>query len=190
MKGLTQEEIDILLERFPEDIIKENNGFKYIPVEHVIERLNRAFNYNWDFKISHIDKGETETKTSSRGNKYSATPVFITVELTVRSTTGSTLVRTGVGGGTIGFGQGEGDGHKSATSDALKKAAQSLGVGLYIAIEGKANSGKHRNKTINILPPSFPNLKNSVNQPQLPNPVGSSIKFQGSPPLIPRPGGF
>jgi len=134
-QGLTPEEAAFLNAPFPPEILDLYQGFTFIPVEHVIERLNLTFNYNWDF-VAKTSLGEKETRHGKKGD-YVVTPVYADVTLTVRSSTGASITRFGSGGGIIGYGKSEGDGHKSAVSDALKKAAQSLGVGLYIAIDAK-----------------------------------------------------
>jgi len=135
VQGLSPQEVELLNAPFPEEVLDVYQGFTYIGVEYVIERLNTVFNYNWDFTAK-TTVGEKETRKGQKG-EYIVTPVYADVTLTVRSITGATIVRFGSGGGVIGYGKSEGDGHKSAVSDALKKAAQSLGVGLYIAMEAK-----------------------------------------------------
>lgn len=136
--GLSQQEAAGLAAEFPAEVLDENNGFTYIPVEYVIDRLNKVFNYNWDCVPTEITLGEKETRTNKKGNQFTVLPVYATVLLTVRSSTGAVITRVGSGGNVTGYGKSEGDGHKGAVSDALKKAAQSLGVGLYIAMEGRA----------------------------------------------------
>lgn len=136
--GLNQFEINKLNERFPDHIIEYKEGFAFIPVEQVIMRLNETFNYNWSY-TAETEIGQEEIKTNKCGKEYNATKVYATVELTVTAADGTVIVRTGCGGGMLNFGITPGDGHKSAVSEALKKAAQTLGIGLYLAVEGRSD---------------------------------------------------
>ena len=133
---LNERESQLLNARFPEEIIEEYKGYKYVPVEWVILRLTETFNGNWSY-ITKITMGHPEMKTNQSGKEYKSTPVYATVELTVVTADGTTIIRAGNGGGIAEFGLHTGDGHKTATSEALKKAAQSLGIGLYLTLDGK-----------------------------------------------------
>ena len=146
--GLTPEERAGLEAPFEDSALEVNKGFTYIPVEHVIDRLNAVFDGNWDFVPYDITVGDAEERSSQNGEKtYTVRPVWATVILTVRSRSGAVVSRTGSGGSIIGYGKGEGDGHKGAISDALKKAAQSLGVGLYIAKEAREQRKSSRKRS-------------------------------------------
>jgi len=164
--GLSPTEVAGCLARFPENVINTRGQFKYIPVEHVIDRLNQVFNYNWDSTQTYVELGAP--RTDNKGNVL--TPIYMGVSLRVKSTTGAVIEKVGFGGNVAGYGKGEGDGHKGAYSDALKKAAQALGIGLYLAIEGKAGrrsggGGHNRGAT---APTSAPNLSNNTQQVQAP----------------------
>lgn len=96
----------------------------YIPISEVINRMNKVIGVNnWSFNV----------KTWQQvGNSIVA---HVSVHATINDTT---VWRDGVGGQKIKMSkQGEpldiGDEVKGAVSDALKKAVQTLGVGLYLA---------------------------------------------------------
>ena len=129
-----------LSEPFPKEVErvlkKGGRSFTYIPVSEVITRLNKVLGIeSWsyevlsvgrddldpDFIVAHVrlsvifeaDEGDGETSTS----------------LTVRDGVGGIKVKRTHKGDIIDLG----DDMKGAVSDALKKAAQHFGVGLYLA---------------------------------------------------------
>ena len=105
----------------------------YIPVSEVIVRLNEVFGVTgWSY-------------TQIKCERDFLDPDFLVAH--VRLTVGTTT-RDGVGGQKIkrtkaGDILDLGDEYKGAVSDALKKAAQSFGVGLYLARSVSAPSGQH-----------------------------------------------
>jgi len=105
----------------------------YIPVSEVIVRLNEVFGVTgWSY-------------TQIKCERDFLDPDFLVAH--VRLTVGTTT-RDGVGGQKIkrtkaGDILDLGDEYKGAVSDALKKAAQSFGVGLYLARSISAPSGQH-----------------------------------------------
>ena len=105
----------------------------YIPVSEVIVRLNEVFGVTgWSY-------------TQIKCERDFLDPDFLVAH--VRLTVG-TITRDGVGGQKIkrtkaGDILDLGDEYKGAVSDALKKAAQSFGVGLYLARSMSAPSGQH-----------------------------------------------
>jgi recombination DNA repair RAD52 pathway protein len=122
-------------EPFPREIerqVKKGGTFlTYIPISEVITRLN---------KVVGIDKWDFEVKSFFRDAND---PDFIVAHVTLKVTfddgaTTRTICRDGVGGQKIKrTKQGDivdlGDEMKGAVSDALKKASQTLGIGLYLA---------------------------------------------------------
>jgi len=122
-----------LSEPFPVEmertLVKGGTRLTYLPVSEVITRLNRIFGpLNWSFEIIKCERDTLD-------------PEFIVahVRLTVNGETGwSHVSKDGFGGQQIkrkkdGTIVDLGDEFKGAVSDALKKAAQQLGVGLYLA---------------------------------------------------------
>lgn len=121
-----------LSEPFPQEmervLTKSGVNLTYIPVSEVINRLNKVLGVDkWSFQVLRVDRDATD-------------PEFITahVRLNWYLSEFNTVDRDGIGGQRIKRNkQGQivdlGDDYKGAVSDALKKAAQTLGVGLYLA---------------------------------------------------------
>jgi len=127
-----------LSEPFPPEMERElrkgGTTLTYIPVSEVIARLNRCFGVtNWSSEIIRCERDTLD-------------PDFIVAHVRL------TIGEGGFGVSKDGFGgqkikrtkQGEivdlGDEFKGAVSDALKKAAQQFGVGLYLARSDEALS--------------------------------------------------
>lgn len=117
-----------LSEHFPPEMEKRLNkggaSLVYIPISEVITRMNKVVGVeNWSFVV----KGWQQLGTS------------IVAHVSVTATiSGNSVTREGVGGQKIKLTkQGDpvdiGDEVKGAVSDALKKAVQTLGIGLYLA---------------------------------------------------------
>jgi recombination DNA repair RAD52 pathway protein len=117
-----------LSEPFPNEMQRTLNkggaSLTYIPVSEVINRMNKVIGVeNWSFTV---------TSWQQLGTSIVA---HVSVIATIN---GVAVTRDGVGGQKIKLNkQGEpvdiGDEVKGAVSDALKKAVQTLGVGLYLA---------------------------------------------------------
>lgn len=124
----------LLSEPFPKEVERQlrkgGTSLTYIPVSEVIARLNKIFGYDgWSFEIIKCERDSLD-------------PEFIVahVRLAVNSTQDEffSVSKDGFGGQKIKrTKQGDivdlGDDFKGAVSDALKKAAQALGIGLYLA---------------------------------------------------------
>jgi hypothetical protein len=127
---LTAAQVDFLLQRTPKHEIKYRQGrggmqFAYVEHGYVTERLNLVFGFNWDFEI--VDKQILDDE------------VIVEARLTVRTPGGQTIVKTQFGGAEIkrhtsgpksGRPLSIADDYKAAASDALKKCASLLGIGL------------------------------------------------------------
>jgi recombination DNA repair RAD52 pathway protein len=103
---------------------KGGASLTYIPVSEVINRMNKVLGVEeWSFSI----------------NKWEQIGTSIVAHVVVNANiNGKVVSRDGVGGQKIKMNkQGEpvdiGDEVKGAVSDALKKAVQTLGIGLYLA---------------------------------------------------------
>lgn len=121
-----------LTEQFPQEmertISKGGAALKYIPVSEVINRLN---------KVLGVDKWSMTVQNCSRDQ---IDPDFVVAHVRLQYFSGDSqiIVRDGIGGQKIkrtkqGGILDLGDEFKGAISDALKKAAQAFGVGLYLA---------------------------------------------------------
>jgi hypothetical protein len=130
LQTLSEAQVDFLLQRTPSHEIKLRQGrggmqFSYVEHGYVTERLNLVFGFNWDFEV--MDKQILEDE------------VIVEAKLTVRTPGGQTIVKTQFGGADIkrhtsGSRNGKplsiADDYKAAASDALKKCASLLGIGL------------------------------------------------------------
>jgi hypothetical protein len=130
MQTLSEAQVDFLMQRTPKREIKMRAGrgglqFAYVEHGYVTERLNLVFGFNWDYEV--CDKQILEDE------------VIVEARLTVRTPGGQTIVKTQFGGAEIkrhASGPRSGrplsiaDDYKAAASDALKKCASLLGIGL------------------------------------------------------------
>lgn len=130
MQNLSEAQVDFLLQRTPKHEIKTRQGrgglqFSYVEHGYVTERLNLVFGFNWDFEVTDKQIMDDEAIVEAR--------------LTVRTPGGQTIVKTQFGGAEIkrhASGPRSGkplsiaDDYKAAASDALKKCASLLGIGL------------------------------------------------------------
>lgn len=137
MQTLSEAQVDFLLQRTPKHEIKTRQGrggiqFSYVEHGYVTERLNLVFGFNWDFEV--VDKQILDDE------------VIVEAKLTVRTPDGQTIVKSQFGGADIkrhtsGARSGKplsiADDYKAAASDALKKCASLLGIGLDLYGRGR-----------------------------------------------------
>ncbi len=143
-KDRTQQEA--LSEAFPDEIIRQVQGLDYVPVAEVVSRLNNVLGTSgWSSTI-------VEIKRDQHNPEYVIAQVSISAQID-----GKPCVADGVGGKQIAVKRGTdqiidlGKDFKSAYSDALKKAAQRLGVGLHLARDDDAiYAEEHKNENISI----------------------------------------
>ena len=129
-----------LAEPFPKELLRQNKhkgNITYVAGSEVIARLNRVIGWDrWSYEVVRLwEAGEKQTDTG-------VYPMWCMAH--IRLTVGDpdrtdSAARDGVGGQQVKFlnnGSGPndlGDEYKGAVTDALKKAAQSLGVALDLA---------------------------------------------------------
>jgi len=124
-------ELNDLYEPFPREVErtlkKGGANLTYIPVSEVITRMNKVFGVEkWSSQIISCARDQLD-------------PDFIVAHVRIETTIDGTLVwKDGIGGQKIkrtknGDIVDLGDEFKGAVSDALKKAAQQFGIGLYLA---------------------------------------------------------
>lgn len=130
---LTVNEIaNALSAQFPEEmervLVKSGVELIYLPISEVINRLNKVLGVDsWSFKIQSVYRDHIDTDE-----------IIAHVSLTA-VINGKKVVKDGFGGQTVKRQKRDnkpvdlGNDFKGAVSDALKKAAQQLGVGLYLA---------------------------------------------------------
>jgi hypothetical protein len=128
MNGLTPLK-EILERQFPKEQIKHRKGsygkmLSYVPAVLVVDRLNEAFNYKWNWQIV--------------SHEINNRQIICIGRLTVKID-GETIIKEAFGSKQIEFNKGTetpvndtGDDLKAACSDALKKAASLLGIGLHL----------------------------------------------------------
>jgi hypothetical protein len=124
-----QEKLNI---EFPAEVCQElpkaGRRLTYVPVAEVITRLNDVLGTaGWSYTV---EARWTDTHESKYGTEVWA----MTHVRLVATIDGQQCARDGIGGyNTSKPGMDYADGWKSATSEALKKAAQALGVGLHLS---------------------------------------------------------
>jgi hypothetical protein len=139
---------DRLAHPFPAAVLRKNpKGMTYIPVSEVHARLNNVLGVgNWSYEVLNVrTHGEFETETGTYP-KWIVAQVQLKARIQTEPPSEENgwpitfdTVRHGFGGQEVQFTRNNkgpvdiGDAYKGAVSDALKKAAQSMGVGLDIA---------------------------------------------------------
>lgn len=122
-KYLNKAQLTFITQKTPNQFIKTRPGpggrmVKYVEVGYVINVLNQAFGWDWDFKILDQQVGKRQ--------------VWVRGELTVRA--GNHVITKGqFGGSDIKFNRNGdpvsiADDLKAASSDCLKKCASMLGI--------------------------------------------------------------
>ena len=130
-------------------MVKGGTRLTYIPVSEVIHRLNEVLAYNWSYTVQSCQRDPLD-------------PDYIVAHVTMKVYAGGEpIIRDGFGGvkvkrtrdgGIVDLG----DEYKGAVSDALKKAAQSFGVGLYLARhEDKTQASTERMPITNPTPSPY-----------------------------------
>lgn len=112
---------------FPKEVERQldkgGTTLTYIPVSEVIVRLNEAFGIlGWSYTIVKCERDILDPD-------FLVAHVRMTVVDTTRDGNGGQKIKRNKAGEIIDLG----DEYKGAVSDALKKAAQSFGIGLYLA---------------------------------------------------------
>ena len=122
----------LLAEPFSEEMertrVKGGISLVYLPISEVINRLNKVLGVdNWSFEIVSVRCDDVDTDE-------------IVAHVSLTATIGdATVIKHGFGGSSVKRQKKDnkpldlGNDFKGAVSDALKKAAQLLGVGLYLA---------------------------------------------------------
>lgn len=136
-----------LTEYFPPEMEKRLNkggaNLVYIPISEVINRMNKVLGVeNWSFTVKNWQQLGTSI--------VAHVSVVATID-------GNVVTREGVGGQKIKMSKNGdpvdiGDEVKGAVSDALKKAVQTLGIGLYLARSEEAIEIEHAIDATAIAP--------------------------------------
>ena len=122
-----------LAEPFPVEmektLVKSGMSLVYLPVSEVINRLNKVLGpESWSFTVISIER-----------DQYDNDEIIAHINLSIDFGDGKIVNKHGIGGQSVKRAKSTGkpvdlgNDFKGAVSDALKKAAQQLGVGLYLA---------------------------------------------------------
>jgi hypothetical protein len=146
-----------LSEPFPQEVerILRKGGAEliYIPVSEVINRLNRVLGIGgWSSEVVSCERDSLD-------------PDFIVAHVRITANSLGGVIKDGVGGQKIkrtknGDIVDLGDEFKGAVSDALKKAAQQFGIGLYLARSEDALVLEARQDSIEELSPEAQKIAN------------------------------
>ena len=121
---------------FPREVEKQlkkgGTSLTYIPISEVINRLNRIIGIsNWGSQVVSVGRDEHDPE-------YIVAHVVLTArfgdQIVPRAGFGGTKIKRMKNGDIVDLG----DDYKGAVSDAIKKAAQQFGVGLYLARDDEA----------------------------------------------------
>jgi hypothetical protein len=123
-----------LSEQFPKEVERQlkkgGTSLTYIPVSEVINRLNKVLGIDgWSYEIIKCERDALDPDfivAHVRMTVYPGSDRFVGV---TKDGFGGQKIKRTKNGDIVDLG----DEFKGAVSDALKKAAQSLGVGLYLA---------------------------------------------------------
>jgi hypothetical protein len=162
MKIMAQKQIEVLTAKTPAYAIKSRPGgggkvLRYVTHGYVTDQLNKAFGFDWDYKLLPVFDGSIAKQISIKTgyNKKTEEDIishYITVygELTVRihnpqkpAEVIATITKPGPGSSVWFPANAWGDALKSAKSDGLKVAAHELGIGLDLYWDDDAEFNKH-----------------------------------------------
>lgn len=155
MTAAKKTQAELLAEAFPSDQLKIHPGKRltYVPISEVVARLNRILGVGkWSTKL--LDMTEYGSKETQSG----VYPKWLCADVCLSGflEDGSGFSYDGTGGQEVQFltsGAGPvdiGDNRKGAMSDAIKKAAQNLGVALNLAREEEAMQYEEALKTAGV----------------------------------------
>lgn len=145
---LTPQQRNVISSEIPANLIQKFEGFDYVNHFVIIELLNKAFDYSWSWQV--VDKGIEEVKnykTKSYNNASQDPPpktyyAWVQGRLTVPVIkNGQVLYITKEAFGgvpCIGAAKLQSQNFKSASSDALKKAASLFGFARNIYMDAKS----------------------------------------------------
>jgi len=149
---------ELLEQPFSQGEIKQRKGrnhqmMDYIEGHTVVQRLNDIFDAEWKFNVVSYEVREDFNEVVVLGK--------LTVPGAVRMQFGSSqLTRAKDSGKIIAVG----DDLKSAATDALKKSASLLGVGLYLYRKDKKPASPQTGATLHAVPESHSQIPSVCNQ--------------------------
>lgn len=164
LRQINLDQAKVVLEKKldPSEIKQRDAGFgkklDYISGATVIRRLNEAFNYQWDFYIIEEEVIESLPKYNKRTKQYEDQPPYIKVK--GRLVVPGVCVKEQYGTKILLGGASEQEGAaKAAATDALKKCATLLGIGLELYEDGDAEE-----EQTNTYKSNYSNTQANYNQ--------------------------
>lgn len=178
---LNKQALSVVDRPLPKEQIKQRPGkggmtFSYISADLVIRLLNEAFEHRWS--------------TSIVSNAMHDSTAVVGLELTVWDADGNSIHKQQFGSCEVGRGMGPGEAFKGAASDALKKAATLLGLGLELyedSDETTAPPARLPQASPRTAPPKPSSPPNASSTPPAP---AATPKAPPAPrtPVPPKPG--
>lgn len=164
MKVMAEKQIAILTAKTPDYAIKTRQGgggrmLRYVSHGYVTDQLNKAFGFDWDFKLLPVFDGSiakhitVKTGENKKGDDILKHYISVYGELTVKihnpskpSEVIAVITKPGPGS-SVWYPENEwGDAVKAAKSDGLKVAAHELGIALDLYWDDEAEFSKHEEK--------------------------------------------
>ena len=138
---MNEAQFEVLTGHVPQHAIrykpKGGKNMPYVPHGYTRDQLNKAFGFDWDYRVLPIFGGMPYMTGTLREGKREYTTLTVCGELTVRirdpqdvTRVLSTIVKQDFGSLALRDGMEFGDALKGATSDALKRCGLGLGIAL------------------------------------------------------------
>ncbi len=174
---LSEQALSVVTRPLTKEQIKQRPGkagmiFNYISADLVIELLNEAFEHRWSTAII---SSAIHDKT-----------VVVGLELTVWDGEGDSIHKQQFGSCDMNAGMGPGEAFKGAASDALKKSATLLGIGLELYQDDETSSSAPRlpKNQSRPTPPKAPSAPSASRVPATP-PRGPAALTSPAPAAAP-----
>lgn len=167
--SLSEQAVGVITRPLPQDKVKKRPGkagmeFSYITPDFVIETLNEAFTFNWNTRLVYQNLHDNVA--------------VVGLELSVPAADGTRVSKQQFGSCEVTRGLGVGEAFKGAASDALKKCATLLGLGLELYQDDEAPGGP-------TGPPSFRPPQGAPARPAAPPAAPRAPSAPAAPPRPP-----
>ena len=155
-------QLNALCGKTPAHVIRTRPGgggkvYRYIPYGYAVDSLNKAFGFDWDFQLLPMFNGniykQTDVESTVNGKIKVSHNLSVYGELTVRIRKPTatrdiltTIVKQGIGSQDWHESNEFGDALKGASSDALKRAAHALGIGLDLYFDEQVELTEYQDK--------------------------------------------
>lgn len=151
---MVEADIDILnalTQKFDPSLLKERNGFTYIPEPLVRDRLTAVLGFDWDWVILKHElvpfnqENKNLTYYTKERDPREHLQVIVHGSLTIKLPNGQVARRDAFGGSALISGSMAGDAFKAASSNAFKKAAYLFGIGAYLGMDDLESTDDTKN---------------------------------------------